>query len=184
MKGQNAALAPLETRLAEAELTQDGADDRAAMANLRDHFEQRAAKLRDFLNTPDLDEEQRTAAQNELTSALQSQKSYIDRLKDGAGPIGELETAQADKYKRMYEDSQRVLADSQAQYAVLNGPGDIGFSQGANAAASAGGITYNINALSGNDPAIQRAMAAASNGGNAMGGNADRMYSGRQGVGL
>lgn len=37
----------------------------------------------------------------------------------------------------------------------------------------------NINSISGYDPAIQRAIADATNGGNAMGGNADVFYSGR-----
>jgi TP901 family phage tail tape measure protein len=77
-----------------------------------------------------------------------------------------------------YELSQRELG-------AMTSAGDMGYAGGANAWQSAQGaqpatIVYNINALSGYDPAVKQAMAQASNGGNAQGGNADVLYSGRR----
>ncbi len=80
--------------------------------------------------------------------------------------------------KEKQDSANANFKNSQAQFATLNGSGDIGMG-GKNAYQAAGGHTYNIYALDGNSPAIQTAIANNSNGGNAIGGNADIMYTGR-----
>lgn len=169
----------LSVKEGDARRTGDTADDIQVAAEMKSAWQAREAEVRKYLGKTDITQEEREGANSEL-------RSIMDALYDiDSGANNDADTqAQIDKLKKSEDDYKAKYIRSQQEIGVLSGAGDLGYAGGANAWESANGAqpqtVYNINALSGNDPAIQRAMASASNGGNSQGGNADILYSGRK----
>lgn len=180
MEANDLLLSEIAVKEGDARRTAGIDDDASVLAQKKKAWQDRESTVRAYLSKTDLTGEERQDANNELASIMDTLASFDQGTNDAIKADQDAINAQE---KKRADDAEANYKLSQSQYGILDGAGDLGYAGGQNAYQSAAGVqptvVYNINALSGNDPAIQRAMASASNGGNSQGGNADILYSGR-----
>ncbi|MCW2924418.1 MAG: phage tail tape measure protein family, partial [Thermoleophilia bacterium] len=181
----DASRAELDAGLAAAEATEGKDDDRLWYGRIEGLETGIAGEAASFLSGAGagLTGSDRTSVVTAGTSATRAATAAHNTVHDIESEVTPDMQAQKDQMQRKLDVATEQARLSEASLGALSSSGDIGYGGGYNALAGGAGarpqVIYNINALSGYDPAVQGAMAAASNGGNAMGGNADRLYSGR-----
>lgn len=170
-------LSNLSVKEADAKRTAGMEDDAAVSAEIKAAWMKREADVRKYLGRSDLTSEERISANSELTSIMSNLESGSEN-----DSVSQLQAAQNEQLQRRMEIAEENARISEAGIRALSSAGDMGYAGGVNAYQAAAGakpVVVNINALSGYDPGVQRAVARATNGGFSSGGTNDQLYSGR-----
>lgn len=130
---------------------------------------------REALGLESVEDEKRRLAMNEIRRA-----AGLSEIPAGG------DTESPDLAAQLAQAQQRAsIAEANARYAsgalsAFTGTGDIGYGGGSAWSAAQGQTIIHVNALQATAPETLQSVAAAANGGNMQGGNADRFYSGRR----
>jgi len=155
-------------------------DDLAATSQALQDEEARRAKINAAMSAATTDEE-RANLVNQLADSVNATTSLTEQMKNVADANNDL-AAQLERSKRAEAAANEAAKLNASMLTAFMSTNDIGKAGGANAWQAAQGapmIQNNIYALSGADPAVQKALSDTSNSGNSFGGSADKLYNGR-----